>query len=173
MEGKLVMRHAAMYFDTTPDSNELVSSSEQNYEDFCAGVMMYTRLFGLTDWSIHFHWEETDDTSAYVNYSFPARGASFVFGKHIPQSYADNPDMMMRLALHETLHLLFAEFDYINNADNLTPTQKKDLLNNAEHGVVRRLENVMMGLSAPKSDDYLLHRVRSEKSVVGEAYTLY
>lgn len=163
-EMQKVLRHVTMQLDALGERDDLVASTEENYEDFCAGVMLYTRLFGLTDWHINFRWENNDSsTAACVYYNYESRAATFVFSREINRFFRDSPVFMMRLALHETLHLLLAEFDYINNADNLIPSQRKALLETAEHGVIRRLENVLLSLPKLKSDDYLIHRLHGDK----------
>lgn len=169
------LRHVPMYLDALGERDGLVPATEQNYEDFCAGVMLYTRLFGLTDWHISFRWEENDDAAAAVVYhDYESRVAIFVFSREINQFFRDSAVLMMKLALHETLHLLFAEFDWIGNADNLTPMQKKDLLTVAEHGIIRRLEDILLALPGLKSDDYLLHRCKQKKAdAIGDAYMHY
>lgn len=162
-DSKTPLRHVAMYLDASGEEDNLVPATEQNYEDFCAGVMLYTRLFGMTDWHINFHWEDNDDTvAACVYYSYETRSATFVFGRRIDQFFRDSTPLMMKLALHETLHLLFAELGYVSAADNLTPTQKRDLMEIAEHSVIRRLENILLALPKLKSDDYLIHRLHDD-----------
>lgn len=168
-EGGVPLRHVPMYIDASDDDDYIVAATEQDYEDFCAGVMLYTRLFGLTDWHISFRWEDNSgDASACVYYNHEARAASFIFGRRIDQSFRDNARMMMKLALHETLHLLFAEFDYAANVDNFTLSQKKSLLDAAEHRVIRKLENVLMALPLNQSDDYLLHRLSADNKSGGD-----
>lgn len=155
------LRHVAMHLDELGASDGLVPATEQDYKDFCAGVMLYTELLGLTDWAINFRWEWQDNCiAASLFYNNEARSATFVFSREINQFFKNNPTMLMRLALHETLHLLFAEIMYFASAEELGLPQKKALLNNAEHGAVRRLENVLMGLPEIKSGNYFLHVVR-------------
>lgn len=162
---EMPLRHAVMYLDPLGERDGLVPATKQNYEDFCVGVMLYIRLFGLTDYHINFRWEDNDNTAAAcVYYDYETRSATFVFGREINQFFRDSTSMMMKLALHETLHLLFAEFDWIGNADNLTPMQKKNLLEVAEHGIIRRLENVLLTLPKLELDDYLMHRIHDNSS---------
>lgn len=154
------MKNASMFFDKFKDGGLLEPATESDYENFCAGVMMYLHMFGLTDWHVNFYWEDNDGTAAaYVSYNYELREASFVFGRRIHKGFKDSSVMMMKLALHEVLHLLFAEFDYLNKGVELTAAQRQEMLEAAEHGVIRRLEGVILSVPNPESGNYILHRI--------------
>lgn len=145
--------HVPVWFTPTGEHDGTVGATRANYDDFCKYVMGYVKLLGLTDWHITFRWEHNDDAAAAcVYYDYESRGAAFIMGRDINKFFGDHPVMMRKLALHEVLHLAFAEFDYVTKADNLTPTQKNSLLGVVEHGLVRRLENVLLNLPVPGDD---------------------
>lgn len=111
------------------------SITEKDFSVFKAECQKWIRRFGLTDWKIHYHFEEVDDGLAGINRDFEGKIARISLNPF--QENCTKQDVnVKRSARHEVLHLLLGELDYLNGR-RLISSNTWDA---AEHTVIRRLE---------------------------------
>lgn len=155
------VRYGVMYMGIG-DVDEYAETTDENFEDFCSLVMAYMDMFGMADWHVKFIRAENDGKgAACVQYNYDNRDVTFVLGTRLAREFTTGSSGMARLALHEVLHLLFAGWNDIAGRD-LPEGEKEELLDAAEHGLIRRLEQVLLAVPV-KSGAYRLCRVSSPK----------
>lgn len=113
---------------------------KREFAMFKAECQKWIALLGLTDWRIHYEFEECENALATVNRDYEGRCATVTlstFLERVPRKESD--ETVRSSARHEVLHLLLGELDWLNGKRCVTA----DIWSAAEHGVMRRLEKVL------------------------------
>lgn len=136
-----------MEVDYGKGGGEFVEASDDDYGRFCKYVGKWLGELGLRDWTVYYYWEDNGKggSSACVRYDVENRTADFVMGERIERCYHGGGRAIEWLALHEVLHLVMADFDWVGKAVGLLPAQKEELWEIAEHKLLARLTGVIMG----------------------------
>lgn len=118
-----------------------MKTTKQDFDKFKSFVLEWQNTLGLTDWHIYFNHTKLDNSFADTACSASGRGVMIRFST----SWEDRPVVDKELrecALHECLHIVTAEL--LNEARARFADEYT--LEAAEHSVVTRLTNVIMGL---------------------------
>jgi hypothetical protein len=96
----------------------------------------WIQAFGLTDWAYRVQWAGKDVTNdGEVNYNTTSRFATFTIH---PETQRKDSRGVEKLALHEVLHLLLA--DYTGQAEQYFQVS---YLVGMEHAIIQRIINAM------------------------------
>lgn len=114
--------------------------SERTKERFKATFRRWQERFSLLDYNVSFLWEKLDDTWAEITVDVANAAATVRFNTDISEQ--PDEEQIDRLALHECMHLLFAEF--ADSAVDRYTTLKK--LSEAEEKVANRLMYVLLSM---------------------------
>ena len=116
-------------------------TTTKDFETFKTYCLKWQRELGLMNWNLYFEWKKNDEQYAGCNYSVPDGVATIALSKQWDDFRKVNKSELNRCALHEVLHILFAEFSSI--AEERFTTLKA--VDNVEHGIIHRLENALLG----------------------------
>jgi hypothetical protein len=106
-------------------------TAEERHETFDAFVALWLDKLGLKDWYVEIkHDREGVDAEAQVEHDRDTRSATFTYFSAAAPTYS-----IERLALHEVLHLLFAD---------MWPEGCGDDVAREEHRVIERLLHVLL-----------------------------
>lgn len=115
--------------------------TKKEFAIFKAECQKWVNVFGLRDWKMYYHFEEIDNALGGINRDYEgktARVSLHPFQCRVPRS--EVIESVKRTALHEILHLLLGELDWLRSSRVLT----EQVWNAAEHGVIRRLEAALL-----------------------------
>lgn len=116
------------------------SVGKREFAMFKAECFRWVDLLGLTDWRLHYCFEECDNALATCNRDFEGRTATITLSTFLENiERHEAVETVKKSARHEVLHLLLAELDWLNGKRCVTG----DIWAAAEHGVMRRLEKVL------------------------------
>lgn len=114
--------------------------TDDDFKLFDCAIHDYIKLFGLTDWVVSVQHDQIGEgTMAQVQYKALGKSACFRLTKHTEFDYGLGTDPK-RLALHEVLHLLLA--DFCETSAKLADSQH-DLVIAREHEVIHKLMRVI------------------------------
>ena len=111
--------------------------AEERY--FEARVKHWQNVLSLGDWRIDAYREKLVDRSAECQQYDEAQGAHIRINTEL--AHKPNRDWLDQVALHEVCHLLLAEMKRQIYSRVVTD----NMANIAEHAVIRRLENALLG----------------------------
>ena len=109
--------------------------SKKDFKQFKASVIYWLDKFGITEWEYEIVQRQLDVASATTTYNNKSKLACFQLTHNIEYDFCLQADVG-RLALHEVLHLLLADFGY---AIQETKEYDSDLAIAQEHAVVMRM----------------------------------
>jgi len=95
----------------------------------------------LIDWVVYFKHSEVEDSYARTSWDSNDRVATIEFSSTWDEMRNLSSEQLDKLALHEILHIVMAPL--CSEAEYRYSTQED--IKNAEHSIVRRLENVISG----------------------------
>lgn len=114
--------------------------TKREFAIFKAECQRWIKIFGLTEWKIHYHFEDVPDGLAGINRDFEGKIARISlnpFQERVPKREVN----VRSSARHEILHLLLGELDWMEGRRNISANSWAA----AEHGVIRRLEAAFDG----------------------------
>ncbi|MFZ9247059.1 MAG: hypothetical protein ACO23K_02180 [Ilumatobacteraceae bacterium] len=110
--------------------------SDQDFKRFKKYVLKYVEVFGLVEWNLTVsHGQIGGNIVAQTQYNSVSKNASIRLTEQAEADYGVEDDVR-RLALHEVLHLLVA--DFCETAAKLGDTHH-ELVVGAEHQLIARL----------------------------------
>ena len=112
-------------------------TSNQDFKEFVAEAKRIVALLGLTDWRIFFQHIHLKERAAHCVYQVSSRHATIALSTELNDLENYN---MKTLAIHETTHLLLADFYHL--AVSRMGVSEEDF-DRAEHAIVRRLEDIL------------------------------
>jgi hypothetical protein len=113
--------------------------TNKEFKQFSSSVNYWMNKFGITEWEYEIIHKQTD-AAARTTYNNKSKLACFQLTKSIDYDFCGQSDMN-KLALHEVLHLLLADFGY---AIDETKSYDSDLAIAHEHAVVMRLMKALI-----------------------------
>jgi hypothetical protein len=108
--------------------------TKKDFKYFKLSVIFWLDKFGITEWEIDFKHHQID-SAARTTYNNKSKLACFQLSKNVEYDFCGQLDMN-KLALHEVIHLLLADFGY---AIHETKDFCSDMAIANEHAVVMRL----------------------------------
>lgn len=108
---------------------------KKDFKEFKKAVIYWLDRFGITEWEIDYKHHQLDNAAARTTYNNKAKIACFQLTKKIQYDFCHQGDLY-KLALHEVIHLLLADFGY---AIQETKDYDSDLVIAHEHAVVMRI----------------------------------
>jgi hypothetical protein len=111
---------------------------KREFEVFKSECFRWVKRLGLSDWKLHFAFEEVENGLASINTDFEgkiARVSLNPFQERVPKREVN----VKSSARHEMLHLLLSELRWMNSRRFITDNSWEA----AEHAVIRRLENAL------------------------------
>jgi hypothetical protein len=113
---------------------------KREFAVFKAECKRWIGLLGLTDWRLHYEFDECENALATVNRDYEGRTATICLSTFLENIHRqDAMETVKGSAKHEVLHLLLGELEWLNGKRCVTA----DIWAAAEHGVMRRLEKVL------------------------------
>jgi hypothetical protein len=125
----------------------------KNFNQFKISVKYWLNEFGITEWEIDYKHHQID-SAAQLTYNNKSKLACFSLTKKGKADFCFQDDLN-RLALHEVIHLLLADFGY---AIKESGDFDSDLAIAQEHAVVMRL---MKALANRQSND-VFKKIKSD-----------
>ena len=115
--------------------------TEEEDAAFDAAMREWQQKLNLMDWRIERGRRAPVSSMAMVQISFGARLAAYRTGNW--GCAAPTPHSIRETALHESLHILLAEFKHL-----VSSSASADLIESAEHRVITTLEKILIGATA-------------------------
>lgn len=116
------------------------SIGKREFAMFKAECQRWVQALGLTDWRLHYEFDECDKALATVNRDYEGRCATITLSTFLENVHRHEAvETVKSSAKHEILHLLLGELDWLNGKRIVSG----DVWAAAEHGVMRRLEKVL------------------------------
>lgn len=113
--------------------------SHQDFRKFVRLVSEWLDVLGITEWHIQFKHEQIGNgTAAQVEFDNEGKQATFSLTKHI-EGGSDLLTDVYKLALHETLHLLLADFAWCA----AKARDRDEIVLSHEHEIINRLMRVI------------------------------
>jgi hypothetical protein len=113
--------------------------SKADFSQFKKSVLFWLKKFGITEWEVDFKHHQID-SAAITTYNNKAKLVCFQLSLSIEYNFCEQLDMH-KLALHEVIHLLLADFGYVIQE---TQDYNSDLAISHEHAVVMRLMKAIL-----------------------------
>jgi competence CoiA-like predicted nuclease len=113
--------------------------SKKDFSQFKKSVLFWLKKFGITEWEIDFKQHQIDSV-AITTYDNKSKLACFQLSINAEYDFCGQLDMH-KLALHEVIHLLLADFGYVIQE---TKYFDSDLAISHEHAVVMRLMKAIL-----------------------------
>lgn len=113
--------------------------TKKDFKDFEMYIHDWINKFGITEWDYEVMHNQLDGSAARTTYNNKAKIACFQLTVNIEYDFCHQSDLN-KLALHEVIHLLLADFGYVLAE---TKDQWADLVIAHEHAVVMRLLKVI------------------------------
>jgi len=113
--------------------------SKKDFNKFVSHCKFWLNKFGITEWEIDFKHHQID-SAARTTYNCTAKLACFQLTIRGEGDFCLQSDLN-RLALHEVIHLLLADFGY---SISETKDYQSDLAIAHEHAVVMRLMKAIL-----------------------------
>ena len=110
--------------------------TEEDFEVFKAECKRWLKIFGLTDWEIHFHFSEDCVSTAAVQWEPVSRIVDVHLG-HESHYSGKGTDVAKFAGRHEMLHLLLADYHVMCRARTATEEE----IAKQDERLVRILEN--------------------------------
>lgn len=107
---------------------------KKDFKQYKKAVLYWLDRFGITEWDVDFKHHKID-SAARTTYNNISKLVCFQLTTKIEFDFCDQDDIN-KLALHEVIHLLLADFGY---AIEKTNSYDSDLVIAQEHAVVMRL----------------------------------
>lgn len=113
---------------------------KKEFATFKAECHRWIKIFGLTEWKIHYHFEEIENGLAAINRDFEGKIARISLNP-FQERCTKREVNVKRSARHEILHLLLGELEWMEGRRVISSQSWSA----AEHGVIRRLEAMLDG----------------------------
>lgn len=117
-----------------------MKTTKKDFELFKQYCLEWQNKLGVKNWSVHYDHSDTDGAYARTYTKASEAIATTVLGTYWDDLRAKTDEEINRLALHETLHILFAHF----MAEASYRFTSQDALETAEHSIIRQLENLLV-----------------------------
>lgn len=119
-----------------------MKTTKEDFLLFKKYALEWQERLGVTEWALYFEHTKDNMTDVYaqVFWDNGARLATIRFNKDWDGLREKSPKEIERAALHEVLHVLFADFCAAGEARYSTQAY----LDSSEHAVIRRLEKVFI-----------------------------
>lgn len=131
-------------------------TSKEDFELFKAGARRWLKYFGLMGWAVDFAHEDMEGCGAHVRYSVKDRSALMDLNTDLREP--PTRELLDRLAFHEVCELMLARVYFIG-----LDAEVEDALGEAQHEVIRILENVVW--QPPKPEYTLADLIEMKKPV--------
>lgn len=112
-----------------------------HFKNFQDEVGHWLHLLGLTGWRVEFA-HEPIEARAECRFNLSGRVAVLVLATEF-ENLEPTEQNVRRSAFHEVWELAFARVWDTANRSDLTPGQRQDLMEEAQHELIRILENTM------------------------------
>lgn len=125
--------------------NQTYEITEDHYNFFCQEVDRFVELFKLYNWEVSTIQEYLEDGGrAEIGLDF--NGCIAGIRLNTEWEYCcPNEDELTKVAFHEVLHLLFADYHAVSIC-NLKSKIRRELVVREEHAIIRILENTVFPL---------------------------
>lgn len=120
-----------------------MKTTAKHFEQFKGYCSKWQNTLGLKDWAIYYYHKKLEHTYAETKWTMSDSVAVISLGTLWDNGREFNQKELERLALHEVLHILTARM--IAEAEARYTTQ--DALDEAEHALIRRLENCLLDVT--------------------------
>jgi len=117
-----------------------MKTTKADFETFKAAAKTWQTKLGLMDWALYFDHKLLEDEYARCYWANSDKTATIVLSTHWDKLRPKTNQEIERAALHEVLHLMFAQ--YCAQAEARYTT--RDALESAEHSIIRQLESVLL-----------------------------
>lgn len=114
--------------------------SKKDFKLYKSRVKYWLDKFGITEFEVDFKQHDLEGVSARTTYDNKSKLCCFQLATDITYDFCHQDDMN-KLALHEVIHLLLADFGF---AIHETKDYFSDLAIAHEHAVVQRLLRVLL-----------------------------
>lgn len=115
-------------------------TTKADFVKFQQYATAWQKKLGLLNWALYFDHKKKEGAYAQTAWDMGGSLATITLATHWDDMRKKTDNELNSLALHEVLHVLFAEFTAFAEARYL----HSDSLEMAEHSILRRLENVLM-----------------------------